>query len=326
VSLCFHLLILFTQIIENKNHVEINIDGRIGAFLALLAVQMLFGTLPVVGKTVLAVLPPFALVGARVGITALLLFVIQSARQRVWLSDRGDYLRLAALSLAGVTANQIFYLTGLSYTTASNTSLLAVLIPISAMAVSVVFGQEKLRLRTLAGIIAAAVGVIILIDPRKASFSSATTIGDLLIVLNSIAFGTYVALSKEVISRNGAFRSMMWVFIFASVICVPLGTFTLLKNVDVQAVPSYIWFLVLYIAVFATTAPYILNALAISRLSSSTVAVFIYLQPVIGAAAAVVFMGDNIDIRFAVASLLIFTGLFITTRPVRVETGHVVRP
>jgi drug/metabolite transporter (DMT)-like permease len=66
-----------------------------------------------------------------------------------------------------------------------------------------------------------------LIDPRNASFSSATTLGDVLIVINSFSYGIYVSISKDIITRNGAIKSIAWVFIFSSVVCVPLGFYSL---------------------------------------------------------------------------------------------------
>src|SRR5688572_19552330 len=83
---------------------------------ALLVVQALFGSLPVIAKIVLAVLPAVALVGFRVGITALVLFGIQFSRRRIWLQHRADYLRLAVLSLFGVVFNQLLFVGGLSLT------------------------------------------------------------------------------------------------------------------------------------------------------------------------------------------------------------------
>jgi drug/metabolite transporter (DMT)-like permease len=106
---------------------------------------------------------------------------------------------------------------------------------------------------------------------------------------------------------------MMWVFVFASVICVPLGLVSL-TAVDVTTVSVEIWMLVLYIAVFATAAPYLLNAWALARVNPSTVAVFIYLQPLIGFALAVIFLGEILDFRFILAALLVFAGVFLTTR------------
>ncbi|QYO67705.1 DMT family transporter [Leptolyngbya sp. 7M] len=287
--------------------------SNLGPFAALIGVQVLFGSLPVIGKVVLAVLPAVALVGFRVGITALVLFIIQYFRGRLWLKEKDDYARLAILSLFGVTFNQLLFIGGLSLTKASNTSLLAVTIPIFTIAIGAVIGTERLRLIKTLGIVLAAAGVIVLIDPRNASFSSETTIGDLLIIVNSLSYGIYVATSKEIITRNGAFRSMMWVFIFASIICVPLGLVSI-YSVEISAVSSFIWLLVLYIAVVATAGPYLLNAYALANVNASTVAVFIYLQPVIGFLLAAYFLGESIDLRFLFAAVMVFIGVYLTTK------------
>lgn len=266
-----------------------------------------------IGKVVLAHIPPIGLVGIRTAITAAILIAIQAFRGRFWLKEKSDYWRFAALSLFGVVINQFFFIGGLSMTTASNTSLLAVMIPVFALAVGSVTGLERLTTIKVVGIVLAAVGVIILIDPRKASFSSATTIGDLFIVINSLAYGIYVATSKAAIMRNGVFRSMMWVFIFASVVCIPLGMWSL-STIDVSSVDTRIWLIVLWIGIGATAAPYLLNALALSKVDPSMVAVFVYLQPLIGFALAVIFLGENIGGTFIVAAVLIFAGVFLVTR------------
>jgi drug/metabolite transporter (DMT)-like permease len=205
------------------------------------------------------------------------------------------------------------FITGLSLTKASNTSLLAVTIPIFALSFSAVLGIEKLSKIKIAGIVTAAIGVILLIDPRNASFSSETTIGDLLIVINSLSYGIYVSISKETIMRNGAIKSIAWVFIFSSVFCVPLGLFSL-SGVAVETVSPLIWLLILYIAIVATLTPYLLNAWALARVNPSTVAVFIYLQPLIGFAMAIVFLDEKLDFKVAAAALLIFAGVFLVTK------------
>ena len=288
-------------------------NSATGAFLALIPAQFLFGSLPVIGKVVLAVLPPMALVGIRVAITAAILIGIQAFRGRFWLKENGDYWRFAVLSLFGIVVNQLFFIGGLSLTTASNTSLLAVMIPVFALAVGAIAGFERLTLPKIAGIIFAGIGVIILIDPRKASFSSQTTLGDICIIINCLAYGIYVATSKQAIMRNGIFRSMMWVFIFASLVCIPLGAYSL-STVDLATVPSSIWLISIYIAIGATAAPYLLNAWALSKVNPSTVAVFVYLQPLIGFTLAVLFLGESVTSIFVIAAALIFAGVFLVTK------------
>ena len=282
-------------------------------YLALIAVQFFFGSLPVIGKVVLKVIPPISLVGFRVSVTALVLVIFQVVRGRFWLKERGDYWRFAVLSLFGVTFNQLLFINGLSRTTASNTSLLAVTIPIFALSVGAIVGAERLRALKIAGIILAAAGVLIIINPQKASFSLATTVGDLMIILNSLSFGIYVATSKSIVTRNGAFRSMMWVFVFAAVVCVPLGAWSF-SSVDAGSVEPLVWLLMVHIALIATATPYLLNAWALARVNPSTVAVFIYLQPLIGFLLAVAFLGEHIEATFIIAAVLIFSGVFLVTK------------
>jgi drug/metabolite transporter (DMT)-like permease len=272
-----------------------------------------FGSLPVIGKVVLKTVPAVAVVGFRVGLTTLVLIVFQIIRGRFWLVNKHDYWRFAVLSLFGITFNQMLFITGLSLTKASNTSLLAVTIPIFALTVGAIIGAERLSFVKIVGIVLAAIGVLLIIDPRNASFSSATTLGDLLIIINSLSYGIYVAISKQVITRNGVFRSMMWVFIFASILCVPFGVWSF-SAIDVGAIDSAIWLLLVYIAIGATAAPYLLNAFALAKVQASTVAVFVYLQPVIGFLLAVVFLNEQIGALFIIAALLIFAGVFLVSK------------
>jgi drug/metabolite transporter (DMT)-like permease len=276
-------------------------------------VQALFGSLPVIAKSVLAAVPAVALVGFRVGITAGILVIVQAYRRRLWLSETRDYVHLFVLSFLGVTFNQLLFIGGLSLTKASNTSLLAATIPVVTILVGAAIGSERLKGLKAAGIALSIIGVVILIDPRKASFSSETTIGDLMIVVNSFSYGVYVALSKPVFTRNGAFRSMMWVFVFAAVFCVPLGGISF-ASVDAATISGIIWTAIIYIAIAGTAAPYLLNAWALARVDPSTVAVFIYLQPLIGFVMAVIFLGEAVTVSFAFAAALIFIGLYLATK------------
>jgi len=287
--------------------------SNLSAHFSLVTVQALFGSLPVIAKIVLTQMSPVALVGFRIGITAVILFIFQLLRRRIFLQHRADYLCLAVLSIFGITLNQLLFIGGLSLTKAVNTSLLAVTIPIFTLGVGALAGRESVSGRKIFGIVLAAAGVLILIDPRKASFSSETTIGDLLIVLNSLSYSIYVAFSKEVITRNGAFRSMMWVFIFAAAVCVPLGLWSF-NSSGPATVTGTTWLLVIYIAVGATAATYLLNAFALSRLNASIVAVYIYLQPIIGFVLAAAVLREGISFTFLAAAALVFAGVYLTTR------------
>lgn len=283
------------------------------AYAALVVVQLCFGTFPVAGKAVLSVIPSVALVGFRVGIAAVILFAIQRIRGNMRLDRTSDYWRMAVFSLLGITLNQLLFVKGLSLTKAINASLVSVTIPIFTVIAGSVIGTERIHKRKAIGILLSAVGVVFLIDPRNASFSAETTIGDMLIVLNSLCYGIYVATSKDVVMRNGAMRSITWIFLFSAIVCIPLGAFSL-STIDVAAVQPLTWLLVFHIAIAATAIPYFLNAWALAKVEPSTVAVFVYLQPVIGFLAAVIILGERIGLNFIFAATFIFAGLFLVSR------------
>jgi drug/metabolite transporter (DMT)-like permease len=288
-------------------------ENPAGPVAALLAVQLLFGSLPVTAKLVLIELPAISLVGLRVAITTVILVAFQIHRRRIWLKYRSDYWRLAGLGFFGVVLNQMFSVVGLSLTAASNASLLIVTIPVFTAILGFIVGMEKITIAKVAGIALALAGAVILIDPRNASFSSHTTLGDALIVLNSLAFAIYVVTSKDVVTRNGAFRSMMWVFVFSGLVCTPLALISI-SSVGLASISVRTWLLVAYISIFATAAPYLLNAYAIVRVSPAVLAVFIYLQPLIGFLLAAIFLGEALGVKFLVSTICIFVGVFLVSR------------
>lgn len=281
--------------------------------IALLMVQAFFGSGAMLGKYALAWFPPASVVGFRVGAAALAFYLLQRWRGSMRLEARADYWRFFFFALLGVVGNQLLFFKGLSLTTATNTSLLAVLIAVFTILISVGIGADKLTGRKVVGTIAAAGGVIYLIDPAGASFSAATTQGDLMIILNCVFYAAYVAFSKRLVTHYGALKSIAWLFAFGSLICVPLGMFTL-SAVDVTRIASIGWIWLLAVIVFPTILAYYWNTWALARVEPSMVAVYTYLQPIIGTVLAIFLLGEPFKPRIFPAMLLIFAGVFLVTR------------
>jgi drug/metabolite transporter (DMT)-like permease len=240
------------------------------------------------------------------------LSLIQSFSGSLWLARKSDYARMAFFGLLGVFLNQMFYVSGLSLTTATNTALLAVLIPVFAVIISAALKYEKFTALKFLGIFLAACGVIYLIDPAKASFSAQTTQGDLLIVLNSFFYASYIAISKDTFRRNGALRSIVWVLIFGSVMSLPFGIYAM-RDTNFAAVEVNAWLAIAFIIIFPTAGAYFLNAWAVARVSPSTVVIYIYLQPLIGAMLAIFLLGEPSKPQIFIAALLIFAGVYMVT-------------
>jgi drug/metabolite transporter (DMT)-like permease len=292
---------------------KFNNSNNSAPHIALFAVQLMFGSAPILGKFALTAFPPLAIVGFRVAGAATAFYFLQNLRGSLRLEKPIHYLYFAAFSFFGVIFNQLLFFKGLSLTTATNTSLLAVMIPVFAILVSVLIGNDKLSWQKVLGVILAAGGVIYLIDPTKAGFSSTTTQGDILIILNCLSYGVYVAISKKLITHYGALKSIAWVFLFAGLINVPVGLISL-QNVELSQVSFFSWLVLAGIVLFPTILAYYWNTWALARVEPSVVAVYIYLQPLIGTFLAIFVLGEDWKPRIFPAMALIFTGVFLVTR------------
>ncbi len=280
--------------------------------LALFAVQVMFGTWPIFGKFALRVLPSTGLVAIRVCGAALAFIVVRRLTKHVPIERKSDYVRLAFFSLLGVVLNQFLFVKGLALSTVINAMLLGTAIPIFALLVSIILGYERASLRTVLGTLLAAGGVIYLVDPLNADFSGDRTLGNLLLVANTACYGAYIALSQDVIRRYGALTVITWIFAFGSIFAIPIGGYYLAQT-PLDNLGLGVWLAVLYIILVPTVAAYYLNAWALARVSPSTVAIYIYLQPLIAFALAPLLLGERLHSRVGVAAGLIFAGVAVVT-------------
>lgn len=290
--------------------------------LALIAVQVLFATWPIVGKIALQSVPAVALVGFRVAGASITLLALAKMRGNLQTIKRADWPLLILSTLLGLVFNQLLFTKGLSLTTAINATLLGTAIPISTLLVGVSLGTDHVTLRRLVGIALAAGGVLYLIGPGRANFSSSTRAGDMLVVANSICYGAYIAVSKSLMKRYNALSVIAWMFVIGCIVTVPAGAISL-AHVSLASISWRVWVAVLYIIVFPTAGAYFLNGWALARVSPSTVAVYIYLQPLIAFAAAPFVLGESLSYHTVIASLLIFAGVLVVTRRKAVAPVHI---
>lgn len=285
-----------------------------GPHVALLAVQVIFGTWPVLGKIALRSVPSAGLVAIRVGGAAFAFLLLLGLRGGFVMPERRDLARLGLYSLLGVILNQFLYVKGLSLSTAVNAALINATIPVFTLLVGALLGRERLTARVTLGTLVALAGVVYLIDPLRASLGGDTMTGNLLLVANTFCYGAYLAVSQDVFRRYGALTAMTWLFAIGSLAAVPFGGYHLAQT-DFASVGLLIWVVLVYTVLVQTVGAYYLNAWALERVLPSTVAVYIYLQPLFAFVVAPLLLGagERPGLRHAVATLLIFAGVGVVT-------------
>lgn len=292
-----------------------NVSLRDRAFvphLFLVAVQIMFGTWPLFGKVVLRSMSSFALVGFRICGAVIVFALLHRKFAELRRLPRKVLLWLVLCSFLGVIVNQLVFVTGLSFTTVINATLLATTIPASTLGISIALGHDRGSFLQFLGIALAAAGAIYLIDPLRANFSAETTLGNVLILCSSLSYGAYIAVSRDLVKQYGALDVITWLFMIAAVVTLPLSIYAWSKD-NLTSVPATSWLCVAYIILIPTIGAYYLNASALTRVAPSIVAIYIYLQPLLAFGLAPILLGESLTSRTLVACALIFGGVAVVT-------------
>jgi drug/metabolite transporter (DMT)-like permease len=257
--------------------VEASLHQMLPVHLALLLVQVAFGTLPVEGK--IAMNPPYSvapealammrLLGGTLAFVPTYLFSSQAPR----IASFRDGLAMVALAIFGVALNQALFLYGLSHTSPMSATLLVATIPIFTALIAVVARRDRMTLQTGVGLALAVFGVLVL------SNFSVPKSGDLFVLLNAASYAIYVVFSKSALARYGTLTVMAWVFGAATILFAPIGGLTLLH--DAPRWSSGAWGYVAFVVLVPTVLAYALNAWALERATPTLVTIYIYFQPLI---------------------------------------------
>lgn len=295
--------------------------------LSLISVQIFFGFHYIGAKIILQHIPPRAWATIRIlGAVAVLLPITVLARNH-WPRSLADHARLALYALFGVVINQVFFVEGLSRTVASHSSLINTMIPVATLLIALLMRRERGTPGKIAGIALSMTGALYLLAHSGALPSAGILTGDLLTLVNALSFSFFLVISKPILARYSSAVVTSLLLTYGAIMISLIGAYDLVRT-DLSAVPASVWGWGAFVILFATVGAYGLNAWALKRVESSLVALFIYIQPVIGSTLAVILLGERITLHLIIAAALIFAGLYVavTARPAAPVTGEIAEP
>ncbi len=293
-------------------------SSRWRVHLVLLTVSICFGLHYYWGKEVLASFDdpgwPMAWSALRVSAAAGLLLALAVFRGN-WRLPGPDLLKLAGLSALGIVLNQACFIEGLQRTTPTQAALINTSIPVLTLLAARLMGQETLGWRKAAGIVLAIAGASVLLLPKvsaEAGGASTERWGNALVLANACSFSLFLVLSRPLLRRTDALAATAWIFVFGA-IGLDLLAGPALMRISLGQVPHRAWAFGILIIVFATVLTYALNSWALRRVEASTVAAYIYLQPLIAGVCEALFLGGRFGLSMAVSGALVFTGVALGT-------------
>ncbi len=257
---------------------------------------------------------PFGFIIFRVAGTMVLFWLVGllGPKEKI---DRKDYPNIFIGALFGMAINMLAFFEGLNLTTPINAAVVMVTAPLIVLPLSFIFLKEKMQPLKVLGVLIGLIGTLLIIFYGKGQSLRAPNpaLGNFLVFINAASYAIYIVAAKKLTHKYHPFTFIKWMYTIGLVFVIPFG-WEQLAQMKFETIPLNGYLKIGYVVVFSTFGTYILNIFAIKELKPTTVAVFIYLQPLLATIIAISMGSDSIDYVKISAALLIFVGVYLVTR------------
>lgn len=288
----------------------------------------LVGSYVGLSKWLVAVFPVFLLAWLRFGIAGVAMLgwlrpTKTDAAPAFAPLNRHDRQLLFLESFLGNFLFSVCMLYGVKLSTALAAGVIMAALPGAVALLSRVFLRERLSRRVLAGI-ACAVGGIALVSLGKsdstsqpsAAESSASLLGNLLLIGAVFCEASYVVIGKKLTGKLGAKQISAYVNLWGLALVTPFGLWQAL-GFEFGGIAAPIWTLLVFYALAASMITVWLWMTGLQHVPASQAGVFTVLLPISAAAVGVVFLGERVSTMQLGAFVLALAGVVLATWPAR---------
>lgn len=289
-------------------------NKRNWALVAAMLVSIIYGITFTIAKDVMPkYVEPFGFILLRVGGSVFLFWLVSffGPKEKIALVD---FPRIVAAAFFGVAFNMLTFFKGLSYTSPIMGAVLMVTTPMIVLILSAIIMKERMKKRKIFGIVLGLVGTISLILYGKSLINAPNEmLGNLLVFVNAVSYGFYLIIVKKLMDKYNAFTFVKWIYTFGFLMVIPFG-WSEFDAVNWAIIPTDIYWKIGFVVVFSTFLTYLLNLVSMRELKPTTVAVFIYLQPLFATVFAISLGKDDLSWIKIGSAILIFTGVYLVTQ------------
>jgi len=290
-------------------------DKIVKAHLSIIGANLFFGINYAIAKGVMPnFLKPNGFTLMRIA-TAFTLFFLLSLFLKKEKIQRSDYPRFLAAGFLGVAFNQFIFLNGLNFTSPIDSSIIVTINPILVMIIaSMAIGERITLMRVLGMAVGASGALLIILNRGVISFSSEHFLGNIMIFLSTFAYAGYLVVAKPLMQKYDPITVMRGVFFVGLIFVAPLGIKDLISN-SWSAIPASIWGSIFFVLLGSTFLAYLLMSWGLRQVRATTVSIYNYTQPVIASFVAVIIGQDEIDTPKIIATVMVFVGVYLVSRP-----------
>lgn len=283
------------------------------AFLAIIVSNIIWGAAAPIFKLALQNIPPFTLAFWRFFIGAFILLAVLGPRIKLHDNTRRDMIRLFWYAITGITINIMFFFWGLQRTLSINSPIIVSGSPILIYFLAIPFLHEKPNIRKLTGMLIGVIGIfIIVLEPLLATGLDGNLLGNVFLVIATVAAVVQTIIGKKAISKFNPFAFTFWAFLIGSASFLPLAIWEYAGNPAIYSSLDWRGYMgILYGAAFSSATAYGLYAWGLSKIQATDASLFSYIDPVAGGLLAYFMLHEPITPYLIAGSVLIFGGIFV---------------
>ncbi len=294
-------------------------NKRTWALVAATLVSIIYGVTFTIAKDVMPeFIDAFGFIVLRVGGSVVLFWMISFFGPKEKIAKE-DFPRIIAAAFFGVALNMLTFFKGLSYTSPIMGAVLMVTTPMIVLTLSAFLMKERIENQKVFGIFLGLAGTVVLILYGKSMVNATNaTLGNILVFVNAVSYAFYLIIVKKLMDKYNAFTFVKWIYTFGFLMVLPFG-WNEFVAVDFSNLPIDIVYKIVFVVVFSTFLTYLLNLISMRELKPTTVAVFIYLQPLFATIFAISLKKDNLTSIKLFSAVLIFVGVYLVTQKKKVR-------
>ncbi|MBM3502270.1 MAG: DMT family transporter [Alphaproteobacteria bacterium] len=271
----------------------------------------------VIGRAIVDEMPPFTLSAIRF-LTAVIALVPLALP--ALMRQREVFLRhwkfMVVMSVLGISVYNPAVYYALRTTTAVNASLLSASMPVICLLLSWLFFRERATWLRGLGIVVSLVGVLATVTRGDPALLISLQIneGDLLVLVGLLSWCVFTVNLRRLPAGLDPFAFMQVTMVIGLLAMSPLVVLEL-ENGPTPNFSTDNIVAVLYLGIGVAVGAYYCWNRGVAGVGATVAAQYAYLSPIYASLLAVIFLGEAVHGFHLVSIVLIFLGIFLSTRP-----------
>jgi drug/metabolite transporter (DMT)-like permease len=278
---------------------------RLGAFIAII----FWGISFVATKAALREVSPVTVITVRFVIGAILLLLIVRK-----LPPRDAWPQLALMGFVGVFIHQMLQSYALTMTSATHTGWLIGITPIWSALLSLFLLRERFGLLKIVGLIGGFAGALLVITRGELNaqlLALPSTRGDLMILLSTINWSIYSTMGHKTIRRLGPRLATSGAMLCGALMLLPF----FIAKAGWRELPQLTtagWSAIIFLGIGCSGLGYLFWYGALEKVEVSRVAAFLYIEPLVTFATAIVLLHEPVSLAAVAGGVLVLASVIAT--------------